>query len=551
MKNILVSILSVAIICISQKPVMADESPATRASGSKKTDIEKVVEQAPSAITLGIVDGIIRYVNNEKRVEIRLQWEPMPPTSSLRERVLERELEVTTLEINNNDIKDGNWSRNISESKQKILKTALGVNDLKTLDFKNGSNLEDLDRNLKVSDYIRMQRERNILKVLLLSRGVQYSFQFKPTDESILIPDFSRNKNIIWKINIYSFKENDNESQLYRFTAKAVVESFDEKIPEDVIFTDNTDNAKQKVSYDARFKLNKSEAISSIAKDLFSLPDGSFVVPSTGNSKNFDSTTKNQVISSLASLSGFFSFFGGSEQFGTTVEGILGGTENISIVSGGLIGFKNGGVSALVGVNQELGQISDDISAGVILGVGLGEKTSLFLGPSIRSSIFTLSAGATLGTQTNSEVNFAGLIGIDLSRLTSSKKDSQQIKVSGSSQGGGLGEITEETIKRYTAVEYTSDRDILMTRICDEKSVLIAEADKNPITFSKASDKTRMYVIRGFYEYKSAKGDKVYYPNYTNDKLIKIDQPISSDGKQGQKPLCTEAKAATSDKPSK
>ena len=151
------------------------------------------------------------------------------------------------------------------------------------------------------------------------------------------------------------------------------------------------------------------------------------------------------------------------------------------------------------------------------------------MGPSIRSSIFTLSAGATLGTQTNSEVNFAGLIGIDLSRLTSSKKDSQQIKVSGSSQGGGLGEITEETIKRYTAVEYTSDRDILMTRICDEKSVLIAEADKNPITFSKASDKTRMYVIRGFYEYKSAKGDKVYYPNYTNDKLIKIDQPISSD----------------------
>ena len=204
-----------------------------------------------------------------------------------------------------------------------------------------------------------------------------------------------------------------------------------------------------------------------------------------------------------------------------------------------------------MGVNQELGQISDDISAGVILGVGLGEKTSLFLGPSIRSSIFTLSAGATLGTQTNSEVNFAGLICIDLSRLTSSKKDSQQIKVSGSSQGGGLGEITEETIKRYTAVEYTSDRDILMTRICDEKSVLIAEADKNPITFSKASDKTRMYVIRGFYEYKSAKGDKVYYPNYTNDKLIKIDQPISSDGKQGQKPLCTEAKAATSDKPSK
>jgi hypothetical protein len=57
-----------------------------------------------------------------------------------------------------------------------------------------------------------------------------------------------------------------------------------------------------------------------------------------------------------------------------------------------------------------------------------------------------------------------------------------------------------------------------------------------------------MCLIRGFYEYKSVDGTKVYYPNFTDDKLIEIKQPISSDGKEGQKPPCTEAKAGISNK---
>jgi hypothetical protein len=550
MKNALTLILSISVVCILGKPSIADDAPTSGASSSKKTDIEQVVEQTPSAITLGVVDGIIRYVNNEKRVKIRLQWEPMQPTPSLVERANESEFEATTLEISNRDIENGNWIHNIRDVKKiETLRMALGVTNLENLDFKN-KELKDLDRSLKVSDYIQMQRERNILKVLLLSKGVQYSFGFKSKENPIYLPNFSSD-NIKWQINIYSFKNEKGETQFYRFTAKAVVEPFEKKIPEDFVFADK--DTMKKILYDVRFKLNKSERISNIAKILFSLPDGtSLVLPSEDPSKDLGtSMTEKQVRSSLTSLSSFFSFFGNSEQFGTVVQGILGGTENTSIVSGGLVGFKNGGVSALVGINQELGQISDDISGGILLGVGLGDKTSLFLGPSIRFSIFTLSAGATLGTQVNSEVNFAGMIAIDLSRFTSSKKDAPPIKVSGAAQGGGLSQISDAIIDKYTVVEYQSDRDISMTMVCNENSVLIpVEARKKPIIFSKVSEKTRKYVTRGFYEYKSADEKKVYYANYTNDKLIDKHQ-ISSDGKGAKELPCTVAKASTSDKPSK
>jgi hypothetical protein len=112
-------------------------------------------------------------------------------------------------------------------------------------------------------------------------------------------------------------------------------------------------------------------------------------------------------------------------------------------------------------------------------------------------------------------------------------------------------QISDAIIDKYTVVEYQSDRDISMTMVCNENSVLIpVEARKKPIIFSKVSEKTRKYVTRGFYEYKSADEKKVYYANYTNDKLIDKQQ-ILSDGKGAKELPCTVAKASTSDKPSK
>lgn len=547
MKNVLLLIFSISMLCTLQQPLMAKDEPSPEKA---KPDTEKIAKEIPSAITLGIVDGIIRYVKDDRRVKIRLQWDPMPLTLSLINRTNESEFEVTKLDINNEDIQSGNWTRNISNEKLEKLRVALNISDLKALSLQG--SLQDLDPGLKISDYVRMQRERNILKILLLSKGVKYSFGFKTKENPIVSPDFL-DKDIKWQINIYSFK-NKNKPPFYRFTAKAIVEPFEKKIFEDNI--ELSEDKKEKVSYDVRFKLNESDQISSIANNLFLLSnkDSSLGLPSapTDNEKKAlgTETTEKAVTTALTSLSGFFSFLGSSDQFGTAIQGILGGTDNTSIVSGGLIGFKNGGVSPLIGINQDIGQLGDDISGGFLFGVGLGEKTSLFLGPSIRSSLFTLSAGATLGTEANSEVNFGGMIAIDLSRLTNSKKDTPPIKVSGSSQGGGLDRIADSMVEKYTVIEYTSDREVSMTRICDENSILIpVENRKTSVNINQLNKRTRQYVIRGFYEYKSIDGKNIYYPNITNDKLTKIE--ILSNGKGAKEIPCISAKADTTDKPVK
>lgn len=550
MKNVLSLIFSISVLCTSQQPLMAKDEPIPEKA---KSDTEKITKEIPSAITLGIVDGIIRYVKDDRRVKIRLQWDPLPLTQSLIERANESEFEVTKLEINNEDIESGNWTRNIPNEKLEKLRVALNISDLKVLSLEspNKNSLQDLDPGLKISDYIHMQRERNILKILLLSKGVKYSFGFKNQENPIVSPDFS-DKNIKWQVNIYCFK-NKNKSLFYRFTTKAVVEPFERKIIKENIVS--SEDKKEKVSYDVRFKLNESDRISSIANNLFLLPnkDSSLGLPSapTDNEKKAlgTETTEKAVTTALTSLSGFFSFLGSSDQFGAAIQGILGGTDNTSIVSGGLIGFKNGGVSPLIGINQDVGQLGDDISGGFLFGVGLGEKTSLFLGPSIRSSLFTLSAGATLGTDAKSEVNFGGMIAIDLSRLTNSKKDTPPIKVSGSSQGGGLDRITDSIVDKYTVVEYTSDREVSMMRVCDENSVLIPVKDRKTSVNINQAKETRQYVIRGFYEYKSIDGKNVYYPNITNDKLTKM--KILSNGKGAKEIPCISAKSDTTDKPVK
>jgi hypothetical protein len=498
--------------------------------------IEEIGKQAPSGITLGVVDGIIRYVNNEKRLKIRLDWEPMPTTQSLINSAKDTEFTVTKFQIDNRDIKSGDWQRKISASNREKLLKALNVDSLEKLtlteklDVNSLSNLEA--KSLKVRDYVGMQRDRNILKILLLSKGAEYSFGFKANERTLLPPEFS-SQNIIWDVRVYTFG-NEEQSQFHRFTAKAIVEPFEKRLTEDVI---RRKDDKSNVLYDAKFKLVKSDQISSITKNIFSLPSElDLGEPNENSKKPFDTATSDRVQSSLSSLSGFFYFLGGVEQLGTAVEGLLSGTENVSITSGGLINFKSGGVSPLIGINQEVTKIGDDISGGILLGVGLGEKTSLFLGPSLRSSLFTISAGAVLGTQTNANVDFSGLLAVDLSRLSNNKKDIPPIKVKTSASGGGFGEETEEIVNTYTVVKYTSNRDTELTRVCNENLQSIASANRSLLTFKKSDKTTSKYIPRGIYKYSSTDKTKIYYANLLSEYVTSL--VLSSDGKAGLKPAC-------------
>jgi hypothetical protein len=490
-KPILIFTLAAAISCFPGNSLCAEDKPKPTPTGV--TSIETIEKELPTAIKLGISDGIVRYVNNDKRIKIQLVWEPLPITESLIEQSTKYNFVVTKLKISNQDIENGQWVNKIAGLKVPRIDPL--ANDT-----------------IRVSEYMQMQRERNILTALLSSRGGEYSFGLKGDARSISPPNFL-SKKIDWYIDTYTFKSSQG-GEYYRFTAKAVVEPFDVSI---------TDYASQKeIFYDARFKLKESQYISQIANNLFV----------NRNSINIQNIDSNQVPSnfpksidlntSLSSLSGFLSIVGGSDQLGAVTEGLLGGTEDTSIISGGLIG--NGGVSALVGVNREVFNIGDDTRGGILLGLGLGDKTSLYLGPSLQSSIFTISAGARIGTQ-NTDVNFAGMVAVDLSRLTNSKRNQTKIPINISTAGGGLGLASEQIINKYTLLEYEQLGQMLaLTRVCDEEDNKIPEQNKNlrnVVNLQPKQPPKRIYVPRGVYKYTSTTGKKAYL-QLVADKLGKF-----------------------------
>jgi hypothetical protein len=498
-KPVLIFTLSVAIFCFLGSSLSAeDKSPSTGT-----TSAETISKELPTAIKLGIADGIVRYINNDRRIKIQLVWEPLPITDSLIDQSIKYNFVVTKLKISNQDIESGRWVNQIAGL------PATSVDPL-------------ANDTIRVSEYMQMQRERNILTALLLSKGGEYSFGLEADKRSISPPNFS-DKKIDWYIDVYTFK-NSQGGEYYRFTAKAVIEPFDVSI---------TEYASQKeIFYDARFKLKESQYISQIANNLF-VTRASTNIPGIEPVQVPSNFPKSADLNkSLSSLSGFLSIVGGSEQLGAVTEGLLGGTEDTSIVSGGLIG--NGGVSALLGVNREVFNIGDDTRGGILLGLGLGDKTSLFLGPSLQSSIFTISAGARIGTQ-NTDVNFAGMVAVDLSRLTNSKKNKSTIPLSISNTGGGLGQASEQIINTYTLLEYEQLSQVfVLTRVCDEKGDRIPELNKNlrnVVNLQSKQPRKRIYLPRGVYRYTSITGKKAYQ-QLLEDKLGKF-QPQSNQDQDG------------------
>jgi hypothetical protein len=526
-------LLTIVSITYSARPLIAQSTPV-----KATTSPEEIGKQLPTAITLGIADGIVRYINNERRIKVKLEWEPLPVTDSLISSTVQNNFTSYQITINNRDFEGGRWTTSTDPKKQKQLEQlalALNVKSLNDMTQKPDPTLENSLKSggISVPDYIRMQRERNILTALLSGKGIMYSFGLKASERDIVPPKFS-DENITWNINVYAF-EDPQKQAYYRFTFQAVVDPIDKKVENDFISPDATDPKIQKVFYDARFKLKESDKLITIASNYLSLA-GSLPVPANTAASRFNNLpTSTEINSSLSSLSGFLSIIGGPQQLGAVAENLLGGTENTSIVTGGLVEFRNGGVSPLIGVNQELGKIGDNATGGILFGLGLGDKQSLFLGPSLQASIFTLSTGVTIGTQPNSEVNFAGMLAVDLSRLTNSKREPAPTPIKISTQNtNGLGGVSEEIISSYTYVDYYSNSEIELTKICDQNRKKLADRINNSKKLAPSGNKeARIYISKGVYKYLNANrilyltiaGDNITEVNFNNPPTGKIEEP--------------------------
>jgi hypothetical protein len=427
MKSIIAAGLLISLFVVEQKSVFAAEVNP---------------DEFKSAIQAVVTDGIIK--NRDSKAVFELNWNLLPVTEGLIQNLTKLESieqkSITFVQSNKNNI---NILCDLKPDDQLFMYEALGFDERNsTCDKLQPKNiligtfqpkpirvveLEKLFKkgsSIKSSDYIAMTTERNILETVLRSRGIKYALDLRNSEE-LEIPNFS-DKNITWQIKIYKYNWLDKDKiSYYRFSIKAKVERFEKN---------NFSVDKKNLKYDARISFKDSETLTKLINPYFSAKAFGDDIKFEESSifKEQTETASTNISKSLSSLSDVFNIIGGGEQLSSISQGLLSGTDNSSVVSGGLFNFKNGSIDPLIGINRELTTIGD-ASVGVVYGVGLGQKTSLFLGPSIQESIFTLSAGATLGSGQQSELGFAGLVSIDLSRATNSKKNINTVELKSSS----------------------------------------------------------------------------------------------------------------------
>jgi hypothetical protein len=481
------------------------------------------IDQPSSAIKAIVQNGVVEYIKGVKKARISLEWNPLPVNEKLVDSLIQYKKVDSfprTEEINQNN------NRNVACGliSKDLLYEVLGVRNNSSCDrLETDKNLQqrELDTLFSVggispAEYIAMSRERTILRTILTSKGIEYAFNLT-NDGEIEAPDF-KDKDITWQIKIYKniWPSAPSDIYYYRFSIKAIVKPFDK----------NVLSNNQRVAFNARIRIKDLEKQTSIPNRFFSVTNTSTIIPELINSPD---TTKiaSEAAKNFTNLSGIFNIVGGGSQLGAATQGLLGGTENSSFISGGLLDFTNGGVDPLIGVSQEIGKIGD-IGTGIVFGVGLGEKTSIFLGPSLQTSIFTLSAGATLGAKKQSDVNFAGLISVDLSRLTGSKTDVNTIKVDNPSVGNpsNIRKEIDDTTSSNTLIKYkinsNSSQNISfdLVLVCDKDGKKVSTSTKiQPINKSNGI----LYLEKGVYGYKVRKGLSISLFS------ANISQPVKAD----------------------
>jgi hypothetical protein len=510
-------------IALAQSSDSSGEPSGTLKEGSQEQKPSNEAQTA-RAIRIGFIDGIISFVDGSARSRIQLEWEPLPTDKTIIEAARKYGYSPVQIKIRNEDLADGQWVTKISASEQKILKEALGVANLKNIrnsdsNFRQFWNLQNTivrdllkAKSIEATDYLGVIRDRNILATLLESNGISYSFELESDSlgTSSQLPRIS-DKKINWQINVYKFTvKQQPEVALYRFAVKAVVEPFEIFFPSQV-------SGKTEVKLKAGISFKQSDKNIGLLDDVRYI---SFYQDNKDTPEKEDTAeiilepTKEELIDKLNEknasdeLEGFLTFTGGSKKLGEVVsQGLLGGSKNISIVSGGVVDFAGGEISPLIGVNSEISNFGD-ASAGFLFGAGLGDQTTLFIGPSLQASIFTLSAGGlAVQGKRDPEVHLAGLISVDLSRLTGSKKVTNTINITDKEIGGNWGKASGELLKDLTLLEWTFTssnnqfRSFRLRKVCDSKGVEVSENKQTVLTINANDNKIIKFIPKGIYKY--------------------------------------------------
>ena len=407
---------AIATLAIATHPAIAQTSANDSNSSSDENKSPTLeLTKIPTAIRINVVNGIIKYLNNSKQVTLGLEWSLLPDSPNL-----DRESIGTiplTCHIKNNNLGNPDkWIEDLSDKCKEGLKDALMVSDLKEVnpqqtiktsnDFKkfwlepsnSGDNPSDNsgdnpDKNrdngydsvfngsISASDYFSLQRDHLQILNLLKSNGIGYMLEVTGADATNL-PEQKRRSDgsdITWEIKIFEFTASRKpEIKRYRFTAKAMVEPFNLVFPNKT--SENEGDLGSQANLDVTFEFIPGEGtIGLFQTKLMGSQTTIELRPATEEKLN---ELENQIAE--GQLSTVLSLLGSSNLGEFVTNGILAGTQNASIISGGMIADDN--VEPIIGANLELFNMGNEATGGIALGIGYTDNNPLYVGLSLQYS---------------------------------------------------------------------------------------------------------------------------------------------------------------------
>ena len=419
-----------------------------------------------SAVRLAIANGVIEFVNNARRATIDLSWDLMPDDPGLRRDTAAFLAGKVTFTVPNDELGDpAKWTRRVRRDEDRdLLERALYIPERVGLEgfakSESNANFRDywnkpseepgsglallMDGVVRPSQYFAAIRDHHLITYLLASKGVTCSVFVDGARVAGGSPVTKSGNEILWDITAYRFSVGSGEADVYyRFTARARVKRFSLLFP---------DRAEPAATIRTVFAFRNR-------------PPGDFQpdFESAGVQIELPPASSEQLEriqeGPPTELETILDFVGGVQLGDIVMQGLFPGTAETSVVSGGLVG--EGKVQRVVGVNTELLHTSG-ATFGVLFGVLFDSQNSLFLGPSIQFSILTLAVGIRAFESSSGDPDdvsiagrFAGVISIDLSRLTRSKSQVTKLALSESIAGGGWGKSADALGSEHTLLYWS------------------------------------------------------------------------------------------------
>ncbi len=470
-------------------------------------------------LRLAIVKAFTDVRQKLRRMSMRLEWDLLPEErESIREAARNNFVKPITITIPNDSLGNPGWTRHLSKYAREKLKKALFVDKLSPFNyvaslegFRNfwvksngqGAKLirEEIEDPLLAKEFYSVMLEFNIINFLLQSRGIEYYFDVSGVP---VIGDFPRirSKDITWVINIYEFKKGN--TSYYRFSIKAVVKNFELRFPASLPTASKNANLFAAV----RFKPRKKDTVTLPPLTLKPkvlltppIPIGPLPEPGQNFPKEWDwdnSSIAKELKATLGPL--------GTQVSGLISAGFLSGTQNATFIGGTVLDFDDGEIKPLVGANWEVLNFGSNLSGGFLFGVEPSTDASIFLGPSIQADLLTISAGARLsGGDDSIETDLAGVVSIDLSRLSGSRSNIKPIELKPGENvaGGNWFKAIDLVTKNLAMVRLTLKGD----QECGEPNEKLQLEPGIPIDFQEDGIS---FLMKGEYKYKIPENCNLY-----------------------------------------